>query len=81
MLSDAELIRDYPEGDERMAEAARQIRAAMLEHTLGRISFEEQKQIIDILAFALPKPDPPKKSRSLPPDGESPDETVESHFP
>jgi hypothetical protein len=62
----AELIRDYPDSPERVAEAERQVRQVMLEFTVGAISDEERNRILEILAFAVPplpeylaKPDPP----------------------
>jgi hypothetical protein len=65
-IADAELIRDYHVGPERLAEAERFGREAMLEFTLGRITDDERARIFDILAFAVPplpaclaNPDPP----------------------
>ncbi len=53
-LADAELIRDYPDGPDRTAEAERHVRQAMLDFTLGAITDEERGKIFDILSFAIP---------------------------
>ena len=60
------MIRDYHDGPERMDEAQRFVREAMLEFTLGKITDDARARILDILAFAVPplpeclaNPDPP----------------------
>ena len=50
----AELIRDFPDCPERTAEAERFVREAMLEFTLGTITDEERRKILEILNFAVP---------------------------
>ena len=53
-IDSAELIRDFPDGPERTAEAERFVREAMLESTLGTITDEERATILEILSFAVP---------------------------
>jgi len=53
-LAAAELIRDYPEGADRTAEAERYVRQIMLEFTVGTISDDERSRILAILTFAIP---------------------------
>ena len=53
LVADADFIRDQLDTDERMDEAKRHVREAMLQHALGRISIEERDRILDILLFAV----------------------------
>lgn len=53
-IADAEFIRDYPDCPERIEEAERHVRNAMFEFTVGRITDNERKAILQILAFAVP---------------------------
>lgn len=63
-VSDAQLIRNAPAGDERDDEARRAIPEAMLLFTLRRITRAERDRILDILSFvtvheSLSPPDRP----------------------
>ena len=54
LVRQVETIRDYPAGHERIAEAEKYIREAMLQHTLDMITEEEKYRILSILHFAMP---------------------------
>lgn len=64
--ADAEFIRGYPACLERTAEAERFVRDTMLAFTLGTITDDERRRILEILSFAVPplpeylaNPEPP----------------------
>lgn len=58
LIAQAETIRDYPDGQERIDEAETHKRQARLERTLGNITSHEEHRIFSILSFAMPKDAP-----------------------
>ena len=54
MLENARLTRDWPDGQEKYAEAERQVRMAMYERALGGISGDATREILDILRPCCP---------------------------
>jgi len=71
MLRNARLTRNWPECDERVEEAKRQVRMAMYRNGLGQISVEERDLIVSILRPCCPdiftSPAPlPDHERELP---------------
>lgn len=54
MIRQAEIIRDWPIARERQEHAEIQIRSALWERGLGRISDETQHSVYSILSFAMP---------------------------
>lgn len=54
LFSDAELIRDWPEGEQRLAAAKRLIRSAMYRTAVGEIAERDRSAIFALLEFALP---------------------------
>ncbi len=54
LISEAQLIRDWPESPERIEEATMLIREAMLRCTTGHISHAEESRVFSILSFAMP---------------------------
>lgn len=64
LVADAEFIRDQPDSGDKIEEAKRHIREAMLLYALRRITRAERDRLLAILSFvtvheALPKPDRP----------------------
>ncbi|MCY2964016.1 MAG: hypothetical protein NT069_10295 [Planctomycetota bacterium] len=53
-LDAATLIRDYPVGAVRTAAAELFIRETMYDFSVGAIGADDQRQILKILAFAIP---------------------------
>ena len=64
VLRNARLTLDWPDGEEKRAEAERQIRMAMYRAALGQISNDERDRILDILRPCCPAL---FTSQSLPP--------------
>ena len=58
MIRQAETIRDWPIARERQEQAEIQVRSALWERGLGRISDETQYRVYSILSFAMPNDDP-----------------------
>jgi hypothetical protein len=54
MTSEAEAIRDWPEGEDRTYNAMRHLREARLQNVLGNLTEQEQYRIYSILSFAMP---------------------------
>lgn len=54
LIADAEFIRDWPVAVERINEAQKLIREAMLQCTLGHITQGDEYRIYSILSFAMP---------------------------
>jgi hypothetical protein len=72
MLQSARLTRDWPNGEEKRAEAERQVRMAMYRSALGQIFDEEREHILAILRPCCPDlftslRRPPDPERELPP--------------
>lgn len=55
LIGDAQFVRDFPDGGERVAEAQRLLRDALRLVALGRISHDEQRSVFAILSFAVPR--------------------------
>jgi hypothetical protein len=70
MLGNARLTRDWPMGEEKRAEAERQVRMAMYRSALGQISHEERDCILAILRPCCPdlfaSLSPPPNERQFP---------------
>ena len=58
LVRQAETIRDYPAGPERIVEAETYIREAMLQCILGNITQEDKYRVFSILHFAMPSDAP-----------------------
>ena len=54
MLHNARLTRDWPNGEQKRAEAARQVRMVMYRFALEQIKDEERRQILEILSPCCP---------------------------
>lgn len=54
-LRNARLTRDWPDGEEKRAEAERQLRMAMYRSALGQISDQERDRILAILRPCCPE--------------------------
>ena len=54
MVAEAELIRDWPEGEDRTEYAMRHLREARLQNVLGNLTQHEQYRVFSILSFAMP---------------------------
>lgn len=54
LIHSAKTIRDWPDMRERLDHARQQIRAAMLDGTISKISQDEQTKVLSILDFAMP---------------------------
>lgn len=52
LLRQAETIRAFPPGDERVREARRMIYGVMFDHAVGRLSAAERAQLLELLEFA-----------------------------
>ena len=77
MRGNARLTRDWPMGEEKRAEAERQVRMVMYRSALGRISHEERDCILAILRPSCPElfassARPPEHAWELPVTGEGP---------
>lgn len=57
LIRAAETIRDWPTNYERLEQAQRHIREAILNCTLGRITLAEESVLFSLLSFAMPEPD------------------------
>jgi hypothetical protein len=55
LVAEAQTVRDWPDGPERMEEAQMLIREAMYRCAIDRISQDEESRIFSILAFAMPQ--------------------------
>ena len=55
LLSDAQLIHEWPQPTECLEQAKRLVRSAMYEHALGRCSTKELRQVYTLLDFAIEK--------------------------
>jgi hypothetical protein len=55
LIAEAEIIRDFRDGDERTCQAENYIREAMYQQVIGNITAEERCRIFSILHFAMPK--------------------------
>lgn len=53
LIGDAKFIGKQPHSNEKMEEARRHVREAMVQHALGRINQQERDRILDILSFAV----------------------------
>jgi hypothetical protein len=51
-LREAEIIRDYPAGSERLKEANSLVYTVMYQCALGRLTYGEKEQILGIIDFA-----------------------------
>ena len=54
LVGQAELIRDWPQESERVAQAEIYVRLALWEQGIGRISQAAQHRVYSILSFAMP---------------------------
>jgi hypothetical protein len=55
LIAEAEIIRDFPDGDERTCHAETHIREAMYQKVIGNITAEEQRRIFSILHLVMPE--------------------------
>jgi hypothetical protein len=53
LVREAETVRDWPDGQDRMHEAQMLIREVMYRCAIQRISQDEESRIFSILAFAM----------------------------
>ncbi len=54
LISQAKLIRDYPESPERTREAERHVREALVQRALGNVTAQEEYRIFSLLSFVMP---------------------------
>jgi len=69
MLRNARLTREWPDGQEKRAEAERQVRMAMYERALGGISEDVAREILDILRPCCPEVFCVEPAPAVRPDG------------
>jgi hypothetical protein len=67
LVRTAEMTRDWPESAERMDQATRQVREAMVLSAIGKITHAEKSQLFSVLAFAMPEEHDPPAQDSLSP--------------
>jgi hypothetical protein len=60
LVRQAEIIRDFPETEERTKEAAKLIYTVMYDHALGRLTHAEKAQILQTVDFARDYHAPPQ---------------------
>jgi hypothetical protein len=60
LVRQAEIIRDFSDGEERTKEAAKLIYTVMYEHALGRLTPSEKSRILEIVDFARDYHAPPQ---------------------
>ncbi|HPM83877.1 MAG TPA: hypothetical protein PLF81_24390 [Candidatus Anammoximicrobium sp.] len=52
LVRQAQMIHDYPPGEERTGEARKLLYGVLYDHALGRLSYDERERILGLVDFA-----------------------------